>query len=203
MNIVYRHKIKNRKKIVSGWITRSLFLKLSPLSSKTISINCWGIRTCIHPASLSFSVHCFLGKLFSCNYVVPSNPRRVNISSSVVLLVKLPMFKSSISGLCMFFFLFSCCWPQGCILNLLFGLIFDGSWEDNQSMICSSVLLLFCLLFFFWYLFFIWCIFLIFSIIYVFCIFVRLEFNTSAVWYFNWWLLRKYSVNHRQILIES
>ena len=90
---------------VSNWITRCLFLKLSPLIFKTVSINYWGILTCIHPANLALSVYCFLAKLFSRKYVVPSNTRKGNISSSVISLVKLPVRKSSISGLCMLFFL--------------------------------------------------------------------------------------------------
>ena len=83
----------------------SLFLKLSPSSSKTVSMNCWGIRTCIHPANLPLSVYYLLVQLFSRKCVVPSNPRGAIISSSVVSLVELPMYRSSISGLCMFFIL--------------------------------------------------------------------------------------------------
>ena len=88
---------------VSNWITRCL--KLSPLIFKTVPINYWGIVTCIHPANLALPVYCFLAKLFSRKYVVPSNTRKGNISSSVISLVKLPVRKSSISGLCVFFFL--------------------------------------------------------------------------------------------------
>lgn len=73
---------------VSNWITRCL--KLSPLIFKTVPINYWGIVTCIHPANLALPVYCFLAKLFSRKYVVPSNTRKGNISSSVISLVKLP-----------------------------------------------------------------------------------------------------------------
>ena len=92
----------------SDWMTRSMFLNLSPLSSRTVSsYKCWGIRTCIYPANLPLSVYCcILNKLFSRKYAVLSNPRRVNnISSSVVSSVTLPMYKSSIRSLCMFFLL--------------------------------------------------------------------------------------------------
>ena len=94
---------------VSGWITRSLFFKLCPLSFKTVSINRWGFCTCIHPANLPLSVYCLLAKLFSRKYSLCSvcsfNLKRANISFSVVSLVKLPIYKSSISGLCMSFLL--------------------------------------------------------------------------------------------------
>ena len=64
----------------SDWMTRSMFLNLSPLSSRTVSsYKCWGIRTCIYPANLPLSVYCcILNKLFSRKYAVLSNPRRVN-----------------------------------------------------------------------------------------------------------------------------
>ena len=63
------------------------------------------MRTCIQSANLPLSVYCLLARLFSRKYVVPSNPRRANISSSVVSLAKLPIYKSSITGLFMFFLL--------------------------------------------------------------------------------------------------
>ena len=85
--------------------------------------------------------------------------------SSVVPLVKLPMYKSSLSGLCIFFLLF-----LAIKIHFEYSVWVDLRWSVRGQSDHGSFFLFFCLFNFFRYLLFILCLILIFSIIYFYYI---------------------------------
>ena len=128
-------------------MTKFLILKFIPLSYKAPCKNCWDIRTCIHPAHLPLSVYCFLSKLFSRKYVVPSNSRKTNISPFMA------SFISQVTNI----WIFHKCFLYGLLLlvddNSSFWIFcLDLSSMFRKRAICQWFVLHF--FYFFWYLFF-------------------------------------------------